>query len=272
MNAELPGVGSRESGVGGHPERGEGSLRRLIVLLPVLFLSACSWFTDFKQQPKIDPWETANDTIPFRGQPQMSVPITGSAAPGFIYPETPMGLASNSPYNAIQNPVQADSASIQRGRVQFQINCAVCHGPLGMGNGPATKYGMPPIPIGAGTPASNYADGYIFGMIRNGRGFLPPYNRVEEHDRWDIINYLRTVQGKNAAFPADTSHCRPGETGACVPGASTLGPTRPAPYFHAASMSGAAAPTGPAADTTKKVPTDTTKRVPPSTGTTEQRP
>ena len=25
------------------------------MLVPILFLGACSWFTDFKQQPKIDP-------------------------------------------------------------------------------------------------------------------------------------------------------------------------------------------------------------------------
>jgi mono/diheme cytochrome c family protein len=234
-------------------------------------LTGCSWFTDFKQQPKIDPWETPNDTIAFRGNPQMSVPITGSAAPGFEYPEAPMQLPANSPYNAIQNPVPADSASIERGRVEFQINCAVCHGPEAMGNGPATKYGVYPFPIGKGTPASNYTDGYIFGMIRNGRNNMPPYNRIEEHDRWDIINYVRTLQGKNAAVAADSSHCRPGETGSCVPGASTMGPTRPSPYYRASSVTGAgptAAPTTPpvgpaAADTSKKAPkatTDTTKK------------
>jgi hypothetical protein len=142
-----------------------------------------------------------------------------------------------------------------------------------MGNGPATKYGVFPFPIGKGTPATNYADGYIFGMIRNGRNNMPPYNRIEEHDRWDIINYLRTLQGKNAAFAADSSHCRPGETGACVPGASTMGPTRPAPFYRASAVIGAGTSTGPTTppaaptttDTAKKAPTDSTKK-------TEQRP
>ena len=46
-------------------------------------LTGCSWFTDFRQQPKIDPWESPNDTTPFRGNPQNSVSIYGSAAPGF---------------------------------------------------------------------------------------------------------------------------------------------------------------------------------------------
>jgi len=25
-------------------------------VLATVFLASCSWFTDFKQQPKIDPW------------------------------------------------------------------------------------------------------------------------------------------------------------------------------------------------------------------------
>ena len=252
-----------------------GSLRsfaRLTVAACAIALTGCSWFTDFKQQPKIDPWETAADTIPFRGNPQNSVPVYGSAAPGFIYDRAPMGLAATSPFNAIKNPTPADSASIARGRVQFQINCAVCHGPLGHGDGPATKYGVPGIAIGTSTAAAaTYSDGYIFGMIRNGRVFMPSYNRIEEPDRWDIINYLRTLQGKTG-FAVDTTHGRPGETGALVPAASQQGPTRPSPYNQAImqeymSSSGPAAgaatsPAGtkPTADTTKKTMTDTTKK------------
>jgi hypothetical protein len=136
------------------------------------------------------------------------------------------------------------------------------------------KYGMFPPAIGTSTsPSAGYTDGYIFGIIRNGRGLMPPYNRIEEPDRWDIVNYLRTLQGKGT-IAADTSHGRPGETGALVPGATLFGPTRPSPYRHpgGASMTpGAATPMAPSmpmpgaavppTDTTKKkMPTDTTKK------------
>jgi len=231
-------------------------------LLFALLLSGCSWFTDFKQQPKIDPWETSNDTVPFRGNPQSSVSIYGSAAPGFEYDRMPMPQTITTMAN-IPNPVPADSASVNRGRIQFQINCAVCHGPLGMANGPATKYGVAGIAIGAGSNAANtLTDGYIFGMIRNGRGLMPPYNRIEEPDRWDIVNYLRSIQGKGT-IAADTSHGLPGETGAFVPGASRMGPTRPAPYLHPGARTGATTDTTnrtPAADTARKTPTDSTKK------------
>ena len=226
---------------------------KLARALPLLLLGACSWFTDFKQQPKIDPWESVNDSIPPRANPQMSVPTVGTAAPGFEFNRLPMPQTITL-MASIPNPVPADSASVSRGRVEFQINCAICHGPLGMGNGNATKYGMPGIGIGAGSNAANaLTDGYIFGMIRNGRGLMPPYNRIEEPDRWDIVNYLRSIQGKGT-IAADTTHGRPGETGTLVPGASRMGPTNPAPYYNprAASPSAAQAPAVTPTDTTKK--------------------
>ncbi len=213
-------------------ERRFAASRVLLALVACsLLLTGCSWFTDFKEQPKIDPWETAADTIPFRGNPQSSVPIYGSDAPGFIYARTNLPASISAMAN-IPNPIPADSASVNRGRINFQINCAVCHGPLGQGNGPATKYGMVGMNIGAGSlAATQYTDGYIFGMIRNGRGLMPSYNRIEEPDRWDIINYLRTLQGKST-IAADTSHGFPGETGPYVPAATQEGPTRPVPYYH----------------------------------------
>lgn len=226
---------------------------RGVLVLATTFLAGCSWFTDFKQQPKIDPWETAADTIAFRGNPQGSVPTVGSAAPGFEYDRTPAPQVIATMAN-IRNPIPADSASVNRGRINFQINCAICHGPLGMGNGNATKYGFPGIGIGAGSNAANtLTDGYIFGMIRNGRGLMPSYNRIEESDRWDIVNYLRSIQGKGT-IAADTSHGRPGETGPLVPAATPMGPTRPSPYFHAGMNPPAAA------DTTGKAPSDTIKK------------
>ena len=189
-------------------------------------LGACSWFTDFKQQPKIDPWESAADTIPPRGNPQMSVPVFGSYAPGFEFGRvgTPGALDSMS---TIANPHPADARSLENGRKYYQINCAPCHGVKADGQGAVLKYGLPaPSLIAMPIPRS---DGYIFGIIRNGRGLMPSYNRIEEPDRWDIINYVRGLQGRYQVVAAPLG--LPGETGDKVPGATQMGPTRPAPYF-----------------------------------------
>jgi mono/diheme cytochrome c family protein len=115
--------------------------------------------------------------------------------------------------------------------MQYQINCTVCHGPLGAGDGNMTAFGFPPIPIGAGSKAATqYTDGYIFGIIRNGRGLMSSYNRIEEPDRWDLINYLRAIQTGGAAASGPPLG-RPGQTGSHLPGATMTAPTRAAPHY-----------------------------------------
>jgi mono/diheme cytochrome c family protein len=206
------------------------------VLCPLfaVLLSSCAWFTDFKQQPKMDPWETANDTIAMRGNPQGSVPIYGSAAPGFAYGRA-QTIADVQSMSGLTNPVAADERSLRNGRMLYSINCSVCHGNVGAGDGPVTRFGFPPIAIGAGSnSATNLSDGYIFGMIRNGRGLMPPYNRIEEPARWDVINYIRALQRGDTAVGVGPLG-RPGETGDLVPGAGISAPTRPAPYFRPAT-------------------------------------
>ncbi len=218
-----------------------------LCLLPSAFclLSSCSWFTDFKQQPKLDPWETPADTIAMRGNPQNSVPITGTVAPGFAYGRTP-GIATIDSMSSLVNPVAADERSLRNGGQQFRINCSVCHGALGAGDGPVARFGIPSMPIGAGSnAATRLSDGYLFGIIRNGRGLMPPYNRLEERDRWDVINYLRAVQS-GAANVANVQVGRPGETGPLVPGASLTAPTRPVPFFKPSTTPAAAPAPAPA--------------------------
>jgi hypothetical protein len=40
-----------------------GISRTLSVAVAALALSACSWFTDFKDQPDIDPWQSPADRV-----------------------------------------------------------------------------------------------------------------------------------------------------------------------------------------------------------------
>lgn len=230
------GVRNPESGMRNNPGHLPHSAfripLRLLLVSATMLSSACSWFTDFKRQPKIDPWETVGDSMtPARGQPQGSVAITGTAMAGYqvSYQPLPGTVDSLSP---VPNPTPPSPASLANGRKYFQINCAVCHGDKAMGDGPATKFGMVPMPLTTDV-TRNRTDGYIFGMMRNGRGLMPPYNRIEEADRWDVVNYLRGLQGKLALQVDIGPVAAPGVTGDALPGPTPIGPTRPAPYFHA---------------------------------------
>ena len=204
------------------------ALRLCYLCLICVALTSCEWFTDFKRQPSLWTWEPVKDSLtPSRGNPQMSVPVTGMAVAGFqvSYSALPGTIDSMAP---IPNPHAVSPASLANGRMYYSINCAVCHGDTGMGDGPATKYGMPGINLTTDVTKAR-TDGYIFGMIRNGRGLMPPYNRIEEPDRWDVVNYLRALQGRGGPVPTGAL-AAPGVTGDKLPGYTRTAPTRPAPF------------------------------------------
>lgn len=205
-------------------------------LLPLL--GACDWFTDFKNQPRVEAWEPLSqnvaDTIHApRGQPQFAVPVTGTMLAGYQVGYGAFPGVIDSIGRLLTNPTPPSEASLANGRKYYTINCSVCHGDTGAGNGPATQngYGMPQISIiGATTQARS--DGYIYGMMRNGRGLMPAYNRIEEMDRWDVVNYVRALQGRipNTAGLGQVGY--PGQNGATVPSYTVTAPTRPAPHFR----------------------------------------
>ena len=235
----------------------------MIVLAFATGVSSCSWFTDFKDQPKIEPWESASDSVPPRGNPQNSVPVQGTLAAGFLVSRQPLPATIDS-MASLANPVAADARSLDNGRKLYQINCAVCHGANGMGVGPAVRYGMAGIAL-VNDRVRGLSDGYMWGMIRNGRGLMPSYNRIEELERWDVVNYVRGLQGR---YQVDTVMAAPGVTGDALPGASRMAPTQSAPFFNAVRQGAAGArgaPAAPAAGahadtTTGAAPLDTAAR------------
>ncbi len=209
------------------------SMRRahlVLVLLPLV--GACSWFTDFKQQPSVGPWQNfSSDSAAgkgFRGQPAGSVPTTGTATAAFGISHAPMPATLDS-MNVLKNPVAADARSLANGRMYYTLNCAVCHGDKGDADGYMRQanlaYGFAPAVYGDATKARS--DGYLWGIMRNGRGLMPSYNRIEEMDRWDVVNYIRGLQGM-LGQPVPTGPLGlPGETGNKLPGATPMGPTVP---------------------------------------------
>ena len=81
---------------------------------------------------------------------------------------------------------------------------------------------------------------------------MPTANRIEEMERWDVVNYVRGLQGKYTVATGPVG--RPGETGDKLPGATRDAPTVPVKYFHPVVHPRAARAPGGAADAEAKKP------------------
>jgi mono/diheme cytochrome c family protein len=216
----------------------------------VLPLTGCEWFTDFKRTPMVTTWES-DSILKIRGAPEGSVPTSGTAVASYQVSYMASPGALDSVARLVTNPVPVDAASLANGRMYYQINCAVCHGNTGAGDGAATRMGMIPMPI-IQDMTKVRSDGYLFAMIRNGRGAMPSYNRIEERDRWDVVNYVRALQGLTPGTPHETGPvAMPGVTGTTVPGRTTIGPNRWVPHVRQGQASAAPAAT---TDTAAAVP------------------
>jgi len=131
-----------------------------------------------------------------RPVPAQSIPVEGAAyIPG---------------NGAPANPVPADETSVARGQEIFAINCVMCHGVTGEGNGTIAAFLVKKKPANLTTDlVQNKSDGALFLSISNGifnpnnslfpdvefSGQMPPMNEnLTVRERWDVVNYIRTLK------------------------------------------------------------------------------
>jgi mono/diheme cytochrome c family protein len=101
-------------------------------------------------------------------------------------------------------PVKVDAALLERGRTQYQVFCAPCHGRTGRGDGMIVQRGFK-------RPSSYHVDrlrqmpiGYYYDVVTNGFGAMSDYAaQVPPADRWAIAAYVRTLQYSQYAPAAD---------------------------------------------------------------------
>ena len=106
------------------------------------------------------------------------------------------GVAYSQVLGAQSNPVPADRVSIARGQELYNINCALCHGTDGKGNGPiASHLENKPFDL-TSFPIHSFSDGGIFIVISTGvPGKMPALNEnLTIRERWDVVNYVRTLK------------------------------------------------------------------------------
>jgi len=120
----------------------------------------------------------------------------------------------------VVNPMPgADSVKLKEAERLYLINCGICHGVALDGNGPLYKDGTGPYPAapanlsGANKLYVNMPDGQMFYSITYGKNLMGSYaGQVTPHQRWMIINYIRSVQAKATKASATPAPVAAGAT------------------------------------------------------------
>lgn len=92
-----------------------------------------------------------------------------------------------------KNPILSGADSIARGQALYS-NCVICHGPAGHGDGLAAVALTPKPKDLSSAVTQGQSDGALFWKITQGRAPMPPWEQaLSEKDRWDLVNYVRTL-------------------------------------------------------------------------------
>lgn len=114
------------------------------------------------------------------------------AAPVDAVPRQGPVFVGDEPYTA---PLPATENSLQRGNVLYHLNCAMCHGPEGKGNGTLAGYFEPRPADLTSDAVRGLSEADLFRIITRGKGRMPPLaENLLVNERWDVVNYVRTLQ------------------------------------------------------------------------------
>lgn len=104
-------------------------------------------------------------------------------------------LVSSFPNAIDEFPIPVTKELIDRGQERYNINCIVCHGPVGNGDGMIVRRGFPQPPTYHDDRLRNAPVGHFFDVITNGWGKMNSYAyQVPPADRWAIVAYIRALQ------------------------------------------------------------------------------
>jgi mono/diheme cytochrome c family protein len=99
----------------------------------------------------------------------------------------------------IKNPYPITDKSLANGKLLFNIQCAICHGDKGDGNGYLVREDGGKYPV---QPANftlddfiNSSNGRFYHAIMHGKNLMGSYaDKLSYEERWDVIQYIRSLQ------------------------------------------------------------------------------
>ena len=142
--------------------------------------SALPWDQDLFKQQSLKPGEVARPTV------------EGTVPRGY----TPFLMTQEEADQQLKNPVPMSRNSLLRGKRLWTAQCYACHGADGKSQTVVGPQLAAPNLINDFYSARS--DGHSFAYIYLGGANMPRYGYKLSHDEiWDVVNYLRFLQGKN---------------------------------------------------------------------------
>lgn len=137
--------------------------------------------------------------------------VPGAVARGELQSDTRFYQGKDHGEWVTEFPMKLSSPMMERGRKEFTIYCAPCHGQAGYGDG---MIALRADRLQEGTwtaPTSLHSEtvlarpvGHLFNTITHGIRNMPAYGpQIPPADRWAIAAYVRALQRSQRATPDD---------------------------------------------------------------------
>lgn len=142
-----------------------------------------------------------SDSATARKTPENSIP---RGYKPYAYPNSTEGYELSG--QQVKNPLNITEKTIKEGKALYNSYCAHCHGKKGQGKGSIQNaiYGAVPsysdsLPNRRGNRSMrDLEEGHIYHTIMYGLNAMGPHSSlIRENDRWKIISYVQTLQGKD---------------------------------------------------------------------------
>lgn len=167
------------------------NLHRALACAPaLLILTACH--RNMQEQPKFLPDQQNYD---FPNEQVDRKPVEHTIPRGPFNDGSVFYTGKTGDVLATAFPVPVTLDLVRQGQEAYNINCSVCHGRDGYGEGIVVQRGFPQPPSFHSERLRSAPIGHYFQVITLGYGVMYPFgSRITPADRWAIISYIRALQ------------------------------------------------------------------------------
>jgi len=153
-----------------------------------------AYFPDMAYSNAFETWGSSPN---YSDSVTMLLPVEGTVPRGMIpYQYAKSFDEQQRAGRELISPVEANTANLLRGKAQYDIYCALCHGDSGQGNGHLYTSKLFPVQPTSlvGDYVQNKPDGEIYHVITLGSlsGLMGAHGSlIKPDDRWKIIAYVK---------------------------------------------------------------------------------